>query len=141
VTEPVCSVRLSRVLRYFLGPAFGHPAAYTAAIEGHGEEAWLKIYEIGAATRAAQAEPAPEQPSEPKEPALKGGRLSARAAMLCNEGGFQVFIGATSREEAAELIRKHCGVSSRAHLDHDERAAARLRTLAGDYDVWLRGET
>jgi hypothetical protein len=79
---------------------------------------------------------------------LKGGSLAQQAGILCNDGTFirwahehatgeEEFHGMSS-EAAAEYIRFHCGVKSRAHLDHDAEAARRFRDLKADYELWLR---
>lgn len=83
---------------------------------------------------------ADEAPESPAAPELKGGRLAMRAAILCDEGGFRVFLGATNKDHAAEIIRTRCGITSRRELDHNEQAAARFRTMTRDYDAWLRDE-
>lgn len=60
---------------------------------------------------------------------LKGGPLSRLAAALCSNPKFQLFVFKTFGEdvktenECADFLRKTCGVSSRAELDHNENAA------------------
>ncbi len=70
----------------------------------------------------------------------KGGKLAQKAGILCNEGGFQKYIGARNAEHAAEIVRKHCAIQSRADLDHDVDAARRFNRLTTDYELWLRDE-
>jgi hypothetical protein len=73
----------------------------------------------------------------------KGGKLSREAAMLCQAGAFWKFmeehvIGTPrNSDEAADLLRSECGVTSRAELDHDEKAAARFREIKSSYDAWM----
>jgi hypothetical protein len=82
----------------------------------------------------------PETPPAPAEPEMKGGRLAMRAAILCDEGGFRVFLGAADKDHAAEIIRTRCGITSRRELDHNDQAAAAFRKMTADYDLWLRDE-
>jgi hypothetical protein len=67
----------------------------------------------------------------------KGGKLAQRAGILCSEGAFQVFckevLGA---DDPVQAIYSVCGVSSRAHLDHDEEAGRAFTDMAKHYDVW-----
>ncbi len=70
---------------------------------------------------------------------FRGGKNAQRAGILCNEGGFQRFIGAHNPDEAADLLRQRCGVESRIHLDHDEDAAREFRSLVTEYENWTRG--
>lgn len=55
--------------------------------------------------------------------AQKGGTLSRTAARLCQQPAFQAFCRARNEQEAAEYIRRTCGIQSRAQLDHDPKAA------------------
>lgn len=70
---------------------------------------------------------------------VKGGKLAQRAGILCNEGGFQRFMDTNNAEDAAEAVRQHCGVTSRAHIDSSDGASRKFLDLVGDYDLWLRG--
>lgn len=49
-------------------------------------------------------------------------RPSMWLALRCREASFQAFLGATSEEEAAEVVRVICGVDSRAQIDADTEA-------------------
>jgi len=75
-------------------------------------------------------------PAAPQE--RKGGKLAQKAALISNQGGFQKYIGATNADEAAEHVRKACGITSRADLDHNESAAAKFRDLETSYEAWLK---
>lgn len=68
----------------------------------------------------------------------RGGKLAQQAGILCNEGAFIKWIGASDAEGAAEMVRHHCGVLSRAHLDTNEEAARKFLDLKADYQIWLR---
>ncbi len=79
---------------------------------------------------------------EPSENTLKGGKLAQRAGILCQEGAFQLFAsehltsGENSPEGAKEFIYFRCGVTSRAHLDHDDEAARKFHELDQEYKAW-----
>lgn len=66
----------------------------------------------------------------------KGGKLAQRAGILSNEGGFAAFAAEKFGKEPVALIYDFCGVTSRAHLDHDESAAAKFHQLNREYDAW-----
>lgn len=53
-------------------------------------------------------------------------RLSVWCALRCREPEFQRFLGVSREDEAAEKVRSICGVESRAELDTNAEAAARL---------------
>ena len=73
----------------------------------------------------------------------KGGKLAQRAGILCTEGGFRRFLAdrigrphIISEEEAKNEIYRICGVTSRAHLDHDQQAGSAFLNLVSEYDAW-----
>lgn len=73
----------------------------------------------------------------------KGGKLAQRAGILCSEGGFRRFLAdragrphIMSHDEAKAEIYRICGVSSRAHLDHDESAGKEFLSLVQEYEAW-----
>lgn len=66
----------------------------------------------------------------------KGGRIAQRAGILSNEGGFAAFAAEKFGKEPVALIYDFCGVTSRAHLDHDDSAAAKFHELTREYDAW-----
>lgn len=80
------------------------------------------------------------------ENTLKGGKLAQAAGILCTEGAFRQWasiigkhgIPELTEEEAADFIREYCGVSTRAHLDHNDDAAQIFRELRREYEAWLR---
>ena len=84
-----------------------------------------------------------------------GGRQARRAAMLCNDARFRLYLdarrrhrnrmtreqlpdGTHSSDDAADFIRDACGVSSRAALDHDINAEYMFRRIVEDYNRWQR---
>lgn len=63
----------------------------------------------------------------------KGAALSRAAAMMCNSANFQRWVvsqvgaapeGVSASQHAAQFVRGACGITSRAQLDHDAKAAA-----------------
>jgi hypothetical protein len=77
----------------------------------------------------------------------KGGKLAQRAGIVCNENAFMSFLvikcGADfskwddSEKAASFWLRKHCGVDSRAELDHRPEAAQKFNNLMAEYNAWL----
>ena len=120
MSQPVCSVTAARLRQVFLGNRTGQ---LRIVVEGEQADLCLHFFL--------------DKPEEQK-PKLKGGRLAARAGILCGEGAFVVFMEAADKEEAAQKLRERCGVQSRAELDHNPAAAEKLSQLAADYEIWLR---
>ena len=73
-----------------------------------------------------------------KNDRYKGGKLAQSAGILCSERAFQQWCDASNADEAAEWLRQRCGVTSRAHLDHDEQAASAFREAKREYEAWLK---
>lgn len=88
-----------------------------------------------APTRAEIAQVAPAELEPPHKPKS----LAQIAGIICNEPAFWKYIAVGSADEAAEYVRGHCNVSSRAALDHNPDAAMAFRTLRTDYDLWMKG--
>lgn len=92
-------------------------------------------------TSDGEANDSPAETTVDGEPTgKKRATLAQLAGILCNEGGFQKFIYASNKDEAAVKLRAKCGVESRADLDKDEAAGRKFRDLKRDYDLWLGGE-
>lgn len=85
----------------------------------------------------------------------KGGQQARRAAMLCQNKRFGLYLdhrrrqaqrlsfhqlpdGTHSLEDRADFIRQSCGIQSRAELDHNEEARAMLERIVADYQRWER---
>lgn len=85
----------------------------------------------------------------------KGGLQSRRAAMLCQNARFCLYLdqrrrqarglalsdlpdGTHSSEDAADFIRQSCNVESRAEIDHNDSAKAMLDRIVHDYQRWER---
>lgn len=73
-----------------------------------------------------------------EEAAQRGGKYAQQAGILCNEGAFQKWMDAKDAEDAARMVREHCGVMSRAHLDSNDAAARKFLDLKADYEAWRR---
>lgn len=69
---------------------------------------------------------------------------SQQAGILATNPKFRSFVAAcltlptrmASESEAAEYIRRHCSVRSRADLDHHVRAAVSFAQLRTQFDAW-----
>lgn len=77
----------------------------------------------------------------------KGGKLAQKAGILCGQGAFRQWaatvgeydgIAMLDADMAADFIRERCGVSSRAHLDHDQVAAKNFNEMNREYEAWLK---
>lgn len=69
----------------------------------------------------------------------KGGPLSQSAAQLCENETFRKFVSFKYGErvdDCAAWLRMHCGIQSRAELDHKPEAAKRFRELMREYREW-----
>lgn len=99
----------------------------------------------GAPGMAAQAEtvPAPEPPSPHR--LTKGGKLCQRAAIMCGEGSFWKFFAERYKpfvinddiRDSPTFVRRFCGVTSRAELDHNPEAASKFLDLESRYKAWM----
>jgi len=86
---------------------------------------------------------------------LPGGPQSRRAAMMCQNPRFWLYLDAKRRAkhcmtyadlpdgthtetDAADTIRKACGVKSRAEIDHNDHAREMLDRIVADYQRWER---
>lgn len=85
----------------------------------------------------------------------KGGQQARRAAMLCQNARFRLYLdhiqrrrhvmsladlpdGTHTERDAADAIRRACGVGSRAEIDHSDEARAMLDRIVADYQRWER---
>lgn len=85
----------------------------------------------------------------------KGGLQSRRAAMLCQNARFCLYLdqrrrqkyglaladlpdGTHTKQDAADFIRLCCNVESRAEIDHNESAKRMLDKVIVDYQEWER---
>jgi hypothetical protein len=87
------------------------------------------------------------EPVKAEKPPRKWGELSRaeQAGIACNERGFRSWLYeyfqlgyAVDVDGAAELVREHCRVRSRADLDTNSKAAKAWDELYSGYIVWLR---
>lgn len=87
--------------------------------------------------------------------AQKGGQQARRAAMLCQNPRFWLYLdhrwraknalecrefpdGTFKAAGATRWLRKACGIQSRAELDHNPEARAMLERVIADYQRWER---
>lgn len=101
-------------------------------------ETWVAIARL----RQGGAEPVsePEQPvieHQPESPIRRSKSLAQIAGILCSSGSFQKFAGAKNEQEAADYIRGHCGVDSRAEIDGSENATRIFKEIKAEYDFWM----
>ncbi|RUR34494.1 hypothetical protein [Vreelandella nanhaiensis] len=85
----------------------------------------------------------------------KGGQHSRRAAMLCQNPRFGLYLdqrrrrvhqvpvdqmpdGTHTPEDCADWLRKACSVESRAEIDHNDAARVMLDRIMADYSKWER---
>ncbi len=85
----------------------------------------------------------------------KGGQQARRAAMLCQNPRFGLYLdhrrrqaqalehrqlpnGTHTPEDCADWLRKACGIESRAEIDHNDTARAMLDRIMADYSKWER---
>lgn len=78
-------------------------------------------------------------PNENEDEPPKGGPLAQQAAMLCNDRGYQTWVGEASAEKARDAMCKALNITSRRELDHDDAAAARFRNHRAEYQNWQAG--
>lgn len=88
-------------------------------------------------------------------PRAKGGLQARRAAMLCRNARFGLYLdqrrrqanalapgqlpdGTHSVDDCADWLRRACGVESRAELDHVAAASNMLARIVADYQRWER---
>lgn len=97
-----------------------------------GNEVWVAVARLMTETEPHRGLDALESPLR------KPAKLAQIAGILCNEGAFQKWSGNASTEEAAEWLRGHCNISSRAELDANEDAAAIFLSIKHDYEFWMK---
>ncbi|MDB5531568.1 MAG: Bcep22 gp19 [Devosia sp.] len=105
-------------------------------------ETWVAIARLrpeATVAEIATVEP-PAIEHQPEPPLRKPAKLAQLAGIMCNEGAFLRFSGSKNADEAANWLRGHCNVVSRADLDTNEDAAITFRRIKAEYDFWMRGE-
>lgn len=63
--------------------------------------------------------------------------LSQQAAIRCQDNDFKLWIGASNAEDAADKVRKYCGVGSRSEIITGTAAADIWLRLDGEYQAYL----
>lgn len=87
--------------------------------------------------RPAIVEEQPVIEHQPEPPIRRSKSLAQIAGILCSSGSFQKFAGAKTEQEAADYIRGHCGVASRAEIDASENATRIFKEIKAEYDFWM----
>lgn len=107
-------------------------------------ETWVAIagldYRYASKDRFSDAGKKVEDDAESEKPRRQRDDLrpSARAAMLCNETVFQAFLKVQNAEQAAEKVRRHCGIESRRELDADETKLMMFRAIESRFEEWRK---
>ena len=87
----------------------------------------------------------------------KGGQQARRAAMLCQNPRFGLYLdqrrrranaleyrdlpdGTHTPSDCTDWLRHACGINSRAEFDHNDAARAMLDKIMADYNRWERQE-
>jgi hypothetical protein len=103
-------------------------------------ETWVAIARLRQGGAEPVSEPAPAAIEHQPEPPIRRSKSLAQiAGILCATGSFQKFAGASNEQEAADYIRGHCGVASRAEIDSSENATRVFKDIKADYDFWMAG--
>jgi len=86
------------------------------------------------------------QAQEIKQEKPKGGKLSQDAALLCKNPKFWEYAAyALGRDPSyytddigpTEWLKDHCGIESRAELDHNREARILFKTLHSSFSRWV----
>ena len=100
-------------------------------------EVWAGIARLREGTRTVQAALEDQTPRP----------LSQIAAFLGTKPLFRQWLSETGdktpirgAEEAADEVRRRCGIRSRTELDTNEIAARHFRNIKADFDLWMRAE-
>lgn len=148
------SIPLQAVIEQLLGMEAADGEAFNVTIQD--DDLVVDIVEP-AGIRSAAPEPtlepsfpAAEVPSNevekintPEKP--KGGPLAQRAGIICAEKGFWRFLAEKygkkpeTADAAADWLRSHLQIESRAALDHAPEPAAGFREVEKEYRFWLDG--
>ena len=99
---------------------------------------------IGFGEAAANLAIEKSRPKNETVPTYKGGELAKWAGILCNDPKFWRFFHDGYREDiridTEEIckfaIYEHCGIRSRAELDHNKDAAQSFREVMANFDKW-----
>lgn len=93
--------------------------------------------------RIRALQPPPAGRGEPKPDEGRPRDFAAEAAMKCSEPAFKTFMEERHRLErpltddrTAQRLRSVLGITSRAELNRDERAAAAWRALRDEFKAW-----
>lgn len=106
------------------GPSYGQRVALSVAL--------IADDETQRPAAEPEAKPAKERKRWDELP------LSQQAAIRCNEPGFQQFMEAQDEKEAADNVRRYCGVTSRSSIEKNTTHGFAWLSLEQSYQHWLR---
>lgn len=109
------------------------------------KQAFELFGERGTAMALAALKVGAQPDPQPDPEKLKGGYAAEWLGTKCNEKPFQAFLYSispaylvSSSQEAAEVVRTICRVTSRAHIDHLPEAKERFdRLIRIPYGKWI----
>jgi hypothetical protein len=104
-----------------------------------GNEVWVAVARLVTNAQLERGLDALIEPPVIEPPIRRSKSLAQIAGILCATGSFQKFAGASNEQEAADYIRGHCGVASRAEIDSSENATRIFKDIKADYDFWMAG--
>ena len=96
------------------------------------QERWVGLAPLN--IRPAQ-EDLPEPDEKPRRQ-FNELRPSARAAIMCKEAAFWVFLKVDGESQAIAKLKRHCGIDSRRELDQDETKRMKFEMTERDYQRW-----
>jgi hypothetical protein len=139
-TRSVCQV----VIEFDISQASSFVAAFGTPMPGTGVP--VAVARIQPSAVRQQLEASVALIDKPKE-RRSWSQLSyaEQAGIRCGEPDFWRFLSrevqedpVTNADEAAEAVRDHCGVESRAHIKQHTEAGYMWEGLNSTYDEWLR---
>lgn len=89
-------------------------------------------------------EPKASKPADQSKRKLSELPAAQQAALTCQREAFWRFlsetrgIGVSSEEEAAEYVRRSCGVKSRSEITNGSLAGDRWNLLLSAFDAWMQ---
>jgi hypothetical protein len=111
---------------------------------------WVAVARLREPAEVIEQQPEPEAhqiegPANDDEPDKPARPLSQVSAYLCTIVAFRRFLweeykleSMPTEDQAADFVRRHCGVESRREFDLIESAAANFKDLRWRYNAWLR---
>jgi hypothetical protein len=102
--------------------------------------AFAMLGQPGQPIAVAPLKTAAQQQAQEAAPKAAGGPLAKLAGQWCQMPQFLAWSGCNTADAAAEFIRRECGISSRAELDHNAAAAAAFHThIREPFSTYMKG--